>query len=92
MHVYSITEGPVKVAFIQYNSINELLKPAKNKEDRVDKLVISDVISASIGQSNNQSDSELHVAQPVRFNFETGHVSYFFLFVLSEKKIFIFHS
>ena len=76
-HFIFLADRPVKVAFIQYNSINKLLESTNRGQDnKVEKLVISDVVSASIGRSDNQSFAT-RLTQPIRFNFETGMVSHF---------------
>ena len=62
-----------KLVFIQYDKIGELLEPANQRKDsKMKRKIISDVLSASIGQSDNQPASA--VPQTITFTFKTGEV------------------
>ena len=73
LHVCSvITDGMAKLVFIQYDKIGELLEPVQRKDSKMKRQIISDVLSASIGQSDNQPASA--VPQTITFTFKTGEV------------------
>ena len=69
-----VTDGLAKLVFIQYDTISKLLEPSNQGEDnKTKRQIISNVTSASIGHSGNQSHPD--VPQNITFTFKTGEVS-----------------